>query len=156
MLHVDIPTLADLAALASHRGDMAVSNYLPTTPLSQDAKADRIALKNQARDAHGQLETAGADKARLGRLFERLEELEEDDAFWAHQAHSLALFSTPDALTVFRLPNALKAKVEVSDRFDITPLLRAVTFAHVAYVLALSEGAARLVAITPDLPATTV
>jgi hypothetical protein len=156
MLYVDIPTLADLTALASYRGDMAVSIYLPTTPVTQDAAADRIALKNLARDALGQLEAIDADKARAAALFERIDELEEDDAFWAHQAHSLALFATPDTLRSFRVPNALLSKVEVSDRFDITPLLRATTFANVAYVLALSEGAVRLVEVSPDLPATTV
>jgi len=156
MLYVDIPSLADLTALASYRGDMAVSIYLPTTPVTQDAAADRIALKNLARDALGQLEAIGADKARATDLFERIDELEEDDAFWAHQAHSLALFATPDTLRSFRVPNALLPKVEVSDRFDITPLLRATTFANVAYVLALSEGAVRLVEVSPGLPATTV
>jgi hypothetical protein len=156
MLYVDIPTPADLNALSSHRGDMAVSIYLPTTPVSQETAADRIALKNLARDARGQLEAVGADKARVAALFERLDELDEDDAFWAHQAHSLALFATPEALRSVRVPNALLPKVEVSDRFDITPLLRATSFANVGYVLALSEGGVRLVAISPGMPAATV
>jgi hypothetical protein len=156
MLYVDLPTPADLDALASYRGDMAVSIYLPTTPVSQETTADRIALKNLARDALGQLAAVGADKARVADLEEHLDGLEEDDAFWAHQAHSLALFITPETLRSFRVPNALQPKVEVSDRFDITPLLRATTFGNVAYVLALSEGAVRLIDVSPGLPATTV
>jgi hypothetical protein len=51
MLHVDLPTSAEIAALAGHRGDPSVSIYLPTTPQTQDTQADRIALKNLARDA---------------------------------------------------------------------------------------------------------
>jgi hypothetical protein len=40
----------------------------------------------------------------------------------------------------------------VSDRFHLKPLLRAVTFPHCAYVLALSENAVRLLEVSADLP----
>jgi hypothetical protein len=40
----------------------------------------------------------------------------------------------------------------VSDRFHLKPLLRAITFPHSAYVLALSENAVRLVEVHADLP----
>jgi hypothetical protein len=42
--------------------------------------------------------------------------------------------------------------VEVSDRFHLKPLLRAITFPHEAFVLALSENAVRLVEVFADLP----
>ena len=42
MLHVDIPSLADLKVLASHRGDICVSIYLRTTPVTQETAGDRI------------------------------------------------------------------------------------------------------------------
>ena len=40
--------------------------------------------------------------------------------------------------------------VEVSDRFHLKPLLRAVAFPHTAMVLAVSENAARLIQISAD------
>jgi hypothetical protein len=43
--------------------------------------------------------------------------------------------------------------VEVSDRFHLKPLLRALTFPHSAFVLALSENHVRLVEVFADLPA---
>lgn len=46
MLHVDIPTRAQVDKLAGYRGGPAVSIYLRTPPLTQDIKADRIELKN--------------------------------------------------------------------------------------------------------------
>jgi len=61
------------------------------------------------------------------------------------------LFVTPTTSTTFRLPNDLAAAVEVSDRFHLKPLLRAVTFPHTAFVLALSQGAVRLIEIAPEL-----
>ena len=45
--------------------------------------------------------------------------------------------------------------VEVSDRFHLKPLLRAVTFPQTAYVLALAENSVRLVEVSADLPAAT-
>ena len=42
--------------------------------------------------------------------------------------------------------------VEVADRFHLKPLLRAVTFPHNAYVLAIGMGAVRLIEVDADLP----
>jgi hypothetical protein len=156
MLYVDIPTLADLKALTSLRDDMCVSIYLPTTPISREMAGDRIELKNLAKQAVGQLESAGADKRRVTALAEHLYDLVDDDEFWRFQARSLAVLATPDNIRTFRVPNTLKSIVEVSDRFHLKPLLRAVTFPNTCYVLALAEGAVRLVEVSADLPATAV
>lgn len=40
----------------------------------------------------------------------------------------------------------------MADRFYVKPLLRSVTFPQTAFVLALAEGSARLLEVTPDLP----
>ena len=65
-----------------------------------------------------------------------VEALIEDDGFWAEQAHSLAIFVTPERIRTFRLPNRLSSQAEVADRFHLKPLIRSVTFPHDAYVLA--------------------
>ena len=156
MLHLDLPNTDELTALAQQRTDMAVSLYLPTTPVSQETDADRILLKNLAKEAIDQLQAAGADKRRVAELAEELDDLIEDDAFWCYQAHGLAIFATPDNLRTFRVPNALEPLVEVADRFFLKPLLRATTFCNACYVLALAEGGVRLIEVSADLPAETV
>ena len=40
-------------------------------------------------------------------ITEQLHDLVDDDEFWRFQAHSLAVFATPENLLTFRLPNAL-------------------------------------------------
>lgn len=152
MLHVDIPTQPEIKSLAQARGDACVSIYLPATPLSQEAGHDRLTLKNLAMEATGQLEAAGADKRRIWPITEQLEDLVDDDDFWQVQAGSLAVFVTPESIRTFRLPNNLEPTVQVSDRFHLKPLLRAVTFPHEALVLALSVGAVRVVEVFADLP----
>lgn len=153
MLYVDIPTRAEIEALFRDRGPTHVSLYLPTTPVTQDAQADRIALKNLTAEAITQL----ADHKREAKAIEEmLLDLVDDDDFWAHQANSLAVFATPAGLRTFRLPNALKPTVEVSDRFHVAPLLRAVTVPQSAYVLALAQNSTRVVEVSADLPAAAV
>lgn len=141
MLYVDIPTRPELAALVAARGPAHVSLYLPTTPETQDIEAARIALGNLLREAETQLEAAGTPKRTVWPIAEQVQDLIDDEGFWRLQANSLAVFVTPEALRSYRLPNRLGATVQVSDRFHLKPLIRAVSVPQHAFVLALEEGA---------------
>ncbi|HRK96241.1 MAG TPA: hypothetical protein PK694_07970 [Rhodospirillales bacterium] len=147
MLHVDLPTRSDFESLVARREPACVSIYLPTTPMTQEAQADRIALGNLSREAQEQLRAAGHRSASVQAIGEQLDDLIDDDAFWAVQARSLAVFATPASLLTFRLANRLAASVEVADRFHVKPLLRAVLADHEGFVLALAQGSVRLVEV---------
>lgn len=151
MTHIDMPTRADIETLIRDRGPARVTVYLPTSPLTQQAQADRIALKNLANEALRQL--AGQDKHAIRAIEEKLFDLIDDDDFWAVQANSLAIFVTAERLSTFRLPNRLQPMVEVSDRFHVKPLLRAVTVPQCAFVLALAQNSVRVVEVSEDMPA---
>ena len=84
---------------------------------------------------------------------EQLDDLIDDDEFWRFQAHSLAIFATPENTRTFRVPNTLEPRVEVSDRFHVKPLLRSVSFPQTCYVLALAQKSVRVIEVSPDLPA---
>jgi hypothetical protein len=150
ILPTDIPTRAQLERLLAAREPSSVSIYLPTNPSSR-GEAERIELKNLAREASTQLEQADAGRADVAAIEDELADLVDDDEFWRYQARSLTLFLTPTTSTTFRLPNNLAALVEVSDRFHLKPLLRALTFPHTAFVLALSQNGVRLLEIAPEL-----
>jgi hypothetical protein len=152
MLHIDLPTRADILSLTETRAHPAVTIYLATTPLTQAAQADRIALRNLAADAAAQLAAADTPKRAIWPIEAALAEIAADDGFWAQQANALAIFVTPEAVRTFRLPSRIPSALHISDRFHLKPLLRAVTFPHEAYVLAIGMGAVRLVEITADLP----
>ena len=152
MLHVDIPGQAEIARLNAVRATPAVSIYMPTTPLTQEAQQDRIRLKNLLREAVSQMEAADTAKRSIWPIEEAVRELIEDDDFWAYQANSLAILVTPERIRTWRLPNKLSESVSVSDRFHLKPILRAITFPHNAYVLAIGVGACRLIEVTADLP----
>jgi hypothetical protein len=152
VLHLDIPTPDQFRRLGEVRADFCVSIYLRTTPLSQQADAMRIEFANLAREAASQVAAAGPARGRLAMLEEHLQDLVDDAGFWTLQASSLAVLATPDAIRTFRLANALRPQVQVSDRFHLKPLLRAITFPHVALVLALSENGVRLIEVLPEGP----
>lgn len=152
MLHIDLPSRAEIDELARFQGAPAVSLYLATTPNTEDAQADRIELKNLLKAAVGQLTDADVDKRVIRSIESSVEAIIADDEYWAWQANSLAIFATGDRVRTFRLPSKLVNIAEVSDRFHLKPLLRSVTFPHHAYVLALSVGAVRLVEVSADLP----
>ncbi|WP_072394037.1 hypothetical protein [Hyphomicrobium sp. CS1GBMeth3] len=156
MLYVDIPTLPELKALISTRADACVSIYVSTTPQTQHVSASRIAFGNMVKSASEQLVTAGFDKRRRALLEAELTALAEDEDFWRLQAHSLAVLATPDSVRTFRLATAMTDTVQVSDRFHLKPLLRAIAFPQTAFVLALSENAVRLIEIFPDFPPSNV
>jgi len=75
MLHIDIPTLAEFKALAQVKGETCVSLYLPTSHLGTDAKVNRTAFKDLAKEALSQLREAGTDKKKLSVFSERFEHL---------------------------------------------------------------------------------
>ncbi|MGN6662951.1 MAG: baeRF11 domain-containing protein [Solirubrobacterales bacterium] len=148
-LHTDIPSRRQIERLLQARGDDLVSIYLPTTPITPEADAARIAFKNLAAEAVAELDAGAADRKEIEGA---LEDLHDDRDFWAEQAHSLAVFADPRGLRAFRLPNRLTEAVQVADRYYVKPLLRTVTFPQTAFVLALAEGSVRLLEVTPDLP----
>ncbi|SFF25647.1 hypothetical protein SAMN04488523_1407 [Sulfitobacter brevis] len=156
MLYVDIPTNPEIRALIETRADACVSIYLPTTPETQNVTLSRISFGNLTRTALEQLDAAGFDKRRRAVLEEHFLALDEDNDFWRLQANGLAVLATPDSLRTFRLATEVTKTVEVSDRFRLKPLMRAMAFPQHAFVLALSENDVRLVEVFADHPATTL
>jgi hypothetical protein len=155
MLHSDIPTTDDIERLASHRDEHSVTIYLPTSTILAENDAARLELKNLTGDAVSQLRDGGASANVISEIEEALFDLIDDGAFWAYTSHSLAVFVTPTSLQTFRVPNHLVTAIEVSDRFYIKPLVRATTFSHAAFVLALAQNSVRLVEVSGSAPATT-
>lgn len=150
MLHTDIPTRDDIVRLATARDRISVSVYLPTSPNPNDTEASRMSLKHRLFEAVTQLEAAGEDKRRIALLAESIQDLIDHAHFWDHLSYSLAVFATPESTVTFRLPNRLEPFLEVSDRFAIKPLMRAVTFPQAAFVLALAQNSVRLIEVTPE------
>ena len=123
MLYKDTIREKQFLKLADQRG-ICISIFLPTTPLTQDAQADRIVLKNLTKDAMEQAE-AIADKQQIQAMTGYLEELQEDDEFWEFQANGLGILVTPESIKTYRLAYAVEEAAEVSHRFYLKPSMSA-------------------------------
>jgi hypothetical protein len=177
MLHIDIPTLAEFKALAAVKGETCVSLYVPTQPLREGEKQNRLALEDMAAAALEQMREAGIDKRRIAALEEQFRHLagadkgdaDDDkirklqnrkpdpiDEFWRFQGCGLAALATPTSLRTFRMPYRPKPLAEVADRFHLAPLIRAMTSPQDIFVLALTEKSVRLVRAFVNLPAVRV
>src|SRR5581483_4757573 len=172
MLHIDIPTVAEFRDLAQLRAGFCISLYMPTSRLGEKAEANRTLFKDLVKDALAQLRDAGTDKRVIEAFERRFDELgggehdpdqdkvrrrqrakpDERVAFWHHQGNGLAVLAVPEILRTFRLAETPKPLAEVADRFHLTPLLRAMTSRHDAFVLALAEESVRLVHVFANFP----
>ncbi|MBI1351352.1 MAG: hypothetical protein GC156_09555 [Actinomycetales bacterium] len=144
MLHVDLPTDDDLRQLAEGPDAPTVTVYLPTTPVTASADADRIAFMNLAREGVEALRSAGVSKKEADTIAEELEDLADDADFWAHQAHGLAVIVSPSTTATFRLPETLEPAVFAGDRARLAPLVAAASSPRAFLVLDLSADGARL------------
>ena len=151
-IYNDLPTHSQIEQLLTSRAPGSVSIYLPTTRAALGRNTDRTVLTNLVKSAIDQLENGDVDPDDVTAIRAKLSDLADDDEFWNRQADSLAVFVTPGSIKTYRLANHLGEIVEVSDRFHVKPLLRAVTFPHAAYVLALAKGQVRLLEIGPSGP----
>lgn len=151
-MHIDMPTRNDIERIAAARDDLSVSIYMPTNPVFAHGEENRLRARGLFDSAIERVKSL-TDKRTAWALEEELNDLLEDSSFWSHLGRSLAIFLTPSGITEFRLPNELTEYVSVTDRFTITPLLRAITFPQAAFVLAISQNGVRLVEVSPGEPA---
>ena len=172
MLHIDIPTVAEFRDLAQLRAQFCVSLYMPTSRLGEKAESNRTSFKDLAKEALAQLREASANKHVIEAFERRFEQLaggehhpdqdkvrqrqrakpDESLSFWHHQGNGLAVLAVPEILRTFRLAETPKPLAEVADRFHLTPLLRAMTSRHDAFVLALAEESVRLIHVFANFP----
>lgn len=161
---IDIPSSDELAELTRHRHPGSVSLYIASAPagggnsraaIVHDSEAARVALRSAVNDALDDLEKLGISHGEREGMGRAVRALEGNREFWGTPGRSIAVFLSPDddpesGPRAFRLMNELPAHTAVGDRFDIGPLVRATTFAHAGWVLALTAGDVRLVRLESD------
>lgn len=153
MHYIDIPSISQVKRLATHRATGSVSITLRTTPVTKNTQESRIEFENLAHDALTQIGEDALPKRQKLKLEQHLADVADDEEFWKFQSESLVVFATPEQIRTFRLPNHLSNDAQVSDRFHLPPLMRALAFPHSATVLVLGQGSVRILSITGNRPA---
>ncbi len=143
---MDIITTSDLRTLVETRGEFCLSLFLPTERVAE-TEQNPLRLKNLLREAEELLVAHGLRSPYTTRgmaLLKPLQDLLPDRLFWAYQSDGLALFRSPDAFYVYRLPARFEELVVVGNRFHLKPLLPFLTGDGLFYILALSQNEIRL------------
>ena len=138
----------ELRGLIETTSTPAVSIYLPTVRVTAQPEQNAVLLKNALAGINERLVARGMARADSVKLLEPLRSLREDRDFWTHQLEGLALLRTPDTFERFRLPFSVRQQVVVSDSPYVVPLFRPLAHCSNFYVLALSQGAVRLIECT--------
>lgn len=110
--------------LTQTRGNGLVSVLLPTHTKGPETAQDRLRLKNALTEVDDRLETAGWRRSvREGRLA-TARDLLDDDEFWAHQDHGLALFvGESGEVTPVALGDTPPSLITIADCFHVRHLL---------------------------------
>lgn len=149
MMHIDLPTRSQVDRLLASNHLASVSIYLHTDHTSH-GDPERIECRTLLAKAVEQLQAASVPKADIALIEEHVAAVIEDDELWTHMARTMAIFTNPVETAVFRLANRLESQVEVSDRYYVKPLMRAITFPQAAYVLAIAQHGWRLLRVMAD------
>ena len=138
----------ELKGLIETTSSPAVSIYLPTVRVTAQPEQNAVLLKNALAGIDERLVARGMSRSEAVRMLEPLRSLLGDRDFWNHQQEGLALLRTPDMFERFRLPFSLRGQVVVADSPYVVPLFRPLAHGATFYVLALSQGAVRLIECT--------
>jgi hypothetical protein len=143
---MDIITRNDIQMLMQARGAFCLSLFL-STERRADTAQNPLRFKNLLRVAEERLVVHGlrSPSTTQGRLLLKpLYDMLADVLFWEHQGDGLALFRSPDAFSLYRLPTRFEEQVIVGNRFHLKPLLPFLTGDGFFYLLALSQNEIRL------------
>lgn len=133
-----------LVALADHNGWPSVSLYLPTHRAGSEKEQDRIRLKNLVRSACEHLIRDGMRDADAEAFCSPARAILDDATFWRGTTEGLALFISPDGMTVAHTDAPLPEQSVVGDRYYLRPLMAAHRGDRRFFALAIDRGGCRL------------
>lgn len=143
---IDRDTLLTLAARTEWP---SASIYLPLDKLGIRTDADRIRLRNLAKQAHDHLVADGVRVLVADDMTATLTALASDDSLWKGGPSGLAVFLTPGGAMPLWVNITMPELSIVGDRFYLRPLLPAFTGERRAWALAIDSNRSRLFHLDP-------
>lgn len=157
-----LPTNEQLQQL-SQLSSPCVSIYLPTHVVGADTRENTIRFKNRLKDAERQLQELGYNEGSAETFLQAAYARVEDNNFWQHQQHGLAVFVSSEGTQEYLLPASPEEITVVAPHVHIKPLLPLLSHDEHFFVLAVSLNDVRLfeasryrideVALPEDAPA---
>lgn len=139
MIRYQLPDTEELIRLGEPQPD-AVTIYVKTDPTPEGRDRARTAVKSGVDEAVRKLRAAGRGQAAEDALRAQWAEISADFKLWGSLSRSLVVLLAPGVVEEFILPNDLVNNVTVSDHFDLSQLVRAVTTPQQAFALTVSPN----------------
>ena len=139
-----------IAKLIDEKDEINVSVYMPTrAAASSEVKKMPIQLKTLLNNVKKKLsENYNLDNREIEKLLKPATDLIGDRVFWQNQRQGLAMFVNNKQFSYYRLPSEVPEMAEVSQYFNLIPLMPEVMFNNYYYVLALSRNHNRVLRCT--------
>lgn len=141
---MDLLNREHLRALAETQADPCASFYMPTFRFESEQEQNPIRLKNLLKEARQQLKASEHRQDEIDGLLQPVQDILDDAGFWRDLSDGLAIFVTPDAVEMYRLPLAFEELAFVGERFHLKPLFPLIAANNRYYVLALSQNEVKL------------
>ena len=135
-------SVSDFQQLAEEEST-CVSIYMPAEKAGAETRKNPIIFKNLIREAQEKLEQQNKSTAKLIAAIDSAQGYIEDYDFWQHQDLGLAFFINANGIKYYRLPYSFERQLDISDRFNLKPLLPVITNDSKFYLLALSQNQVR-------------
>jgi hypothetical protein len=149
MIVIDVNLLVELGA---ERPGPCVSLFVPAPPSGPDAAQVPVHVSNMVREVTRRLTASGMREGDARRLIQPAERLAKDPSAIQGRGRGLAIFASPGTLESARVPTELGPSFVIATRFVTRPLLGAIRQQSTYHVLALSQGAVRLLKVAgPDV-----
>ncbi|MEQ8910159.1 MAG: hypothetical protein RIC95_13260 [Vicingaceae bacterium] len=132
--------------LIQHQTNPSVSIFISTHIAGKEVleNEDQHKLKAQWDKCRRKLEDQGLASHEIEKIGNPIQELINDEEFWRHQSHGLAIFAAEDFFEYHRLPIAFEDHTYISDHFYVRSLAPALSDEQKFYVLALQLGEVKL------------
>ena len=137
---MNIPTANELESLMEPHEVPCITIVLSTHRTG--VQADQAKLRHTIRQVERRLRESSFRFTED--ILEPLQELVEQDTFWAHPGDGLVIYRSPRMFRAYYVPLRVKDQVFIGNQFHLKPLLPLMVDDGRFYVLALSQNAVRL------------
>jgi hypothetical protein len=135
----DIITDELIREIISQQDAACISIYLPTYETGAEVRQNAIRFRNLVEQARRELADRRSEIAPgLRKKLDQLAELADNHLLWQHQARGLAVFLSDDYERQLKLPVTVEERVQIDNRFLVTPLAKQRLHAQEYGVLAIT------------------
>ncbi|HZH98598.1 MAG TPA: hypothetical protein VEX38_06475, partial [Fimbriimonadaceae bacterium] len=120
---MDVMTHAGLRQLLDAGTEPCVSIFMPTHVAGREVRQDPVRLRDLLKKVEEDLLSREFPKNRIPDLLQPARDLLDNEQFWQHSDHGLAIYLSESSNKIFRVPIEVDDLAIVNSHFYVRPLL---------------------------------